>query len=247
MAVLTLPKSRRLWTPSDASATAWWDTTLPGGFLQGLGPTGACEGARLLRDWSGNGHHALQATAANQGTLSLLAPGALPTSMGGTGFLCDNVNDGWATSDNLGASVDHTMVCGVNVLHVPAAITPASAFMNSTIVGGKYHGLGTFNTALGIVDSGGQHASTLNVLTGSHAYTAIVDGATSKAWLYVDATKAAAEVTAEAVAYSLGMQLATTYVYTSPDAVCFRWAVWDRKLTATEQLSAAAWAVRNNG
>lgn len=234
------------WTPNDAGAVAWWDTTLPGGFIVGIGPTSACEGAHYLRDWSGNGHHSIQATAANQGTLDLRAPGGLATGYGGIGFLCDNTNDGWACTDSLNVGTDHTLLCGINILNVPAA-TPQVGFMNTRIVAGAYQVLGTNSSKLSIVDAAGTHNSNLDVLTGIHAYTAIIDGAGATAMLYRDTTAAVASVVCAAKDCSTGVALATTYVNNSPDGICFRFAYWNRKLTTTEQARAAAWAIRNNG
>lgn len=234
--MLTLPTSKSLWTPSDAAFTAWWDTRLPGGLIMGTEP-----GVRIIRDWSGNGHHLVQATAANQGALALLGPGS---SMSVT---LDNVDDGWVPSGNLGSGTDHTFVVGCNSLHVPSATHAGIGWWNLFIDITHYHVLGSATTTMVVQDPAGSHVSSATMLTGVHAYTWDINGATGKAWCYVDTTKAVAEVDCMANAPTTKCTLATTVVNFTPDASFYAAAYRNARCTTAELASVQAWAVRNNG
>lgn len=236
--MLNFAKTNLLWTPCDAAtpAGAFYDVGAPDGIIMGTDP-----GVRLIRDWSGNGKHLLQATASGQGTIAFSGPG------GGLSIMYNNAAARHAYSGSMGASIDHTMVVSYNLVDT----TPANAYYSlvSGLDGAVYTILGVYptGTKLSIICGGAGHDSNLDVLTGVHAYSAVCDGATNTAWLYVDTTKASGTVVCTALAFATELRTGDGSILYSPDGALIKLAYWNSKISDVDLALAQAWAVRDDG
>ena len=116
----------RLWVPADGviPATAWWDTTLPGGMIPGADP-----GVRLIPDWSGKERHGLQVLAANQGSISALGPN------GDLSVTLDGADDGWRVQGALAYATTFVGNCGKGLRVVlDEGETTANEFATTIVV-----------------------------------------------------------------------------------------------------------------
>jgi hypothetical protein len=215
--MLWTPAHNTVWTPGDAPTPAglWVDTTLPGGVVQYTGTRG-----RALRDWSGNHKDPEQMMIAQMGSMVLTGPGGAIAML-----LTPGAATAWQYLGSMGAAPDHAIVVGLNITAVPG---PALN-MVSGISGGNWISLGTDHHLLGIHD-GAWHLSNLSVLPGVHAYSAVIDGATATAWLYVDGVRAAATVACAASNFT------TRFTIGSGGFACaagsfFRCAYWNSKVS----------------